>query len=281
MTEHKIKIAELNINYVATGSGDPMLFLHNGGGFWYSWEHQLKHFAANYQVFGIDWPGFGESDSPEGMISLQLLTDVLSEFIEKLNLVNPILVGNCIGASAALNYTIQQKKSIRALILFNPCPGSLIFPFKPLRTLIASVHKSEKRKKSMQSFFRFLFTKTFVKSQFPKVLFGKKNDPATPLYKRYLEKLKDERHTQSRVNLFFSVHTFNMDIITQNFEIPEHLLVWSNDNKVTLINRHGRVHRKLLGTTNYEIVEDAGHLCMYERPEKVNQIIENYLLKSS
>jgi pimeloyl-ACP methyl ester carboxylesterase len=281
MTERKIKIADLEINYVEAGSGNPMLFLHNGGGFWYSWEHQLKHFSANYHVFGIDWPGFGGSDSPEGMISLQLLTDVLSEFIEKLNLENPILIGNCIGASAALNYTIQEKKSVRTLVLFNPCPGNLIFPFKPLRNLISSVHKSEKRKKSMQSFFRFLFTKTFVKRQFPKVLFGKKHDPSTPLYKRYLDKLKDERHTQSRVNMFFSVHTFNMDLITQNHKIPEHLLVWSKDNKVTLINRHGKVHRKLLKTTNYEVIENAGHLCMYERPEKVNQIIERYIAKTN
>lgn len=280
MTEQHIKISNLAINYVEAGSGEPMLFLHNGGGFWYSWEYQIKHFSKSYRVFGIDWPGFGKSTSPNGMISLELLTQVLAEFIEKLELKNPILIGNCIGASAALNYVIQKNRNIRKLILFNPCPGSLIFPLKPLRNLITSVHVKPKRKKILERFFTFIFTKTPVKTQFPKVLFGKKIDKKTPLYLRYLSKLKDPNHTQSRVNMFFSVHTYNMDLITRDFEIPEHLLVWSRHNKVTLLKRHGNVHRKLLQTKNFEIVENTGHLCMYEQPEKVNEVIESYLKKA-
>ena len=280
MTERHIKISNLAINYVEAGSGEPMLFLHNGGGFWYSWEYQIKHFSKSYRVFGIDWPGFGKSTSPNGMISLELLTQVLAEFIEKLELKNPILIGNCIGASAALNYVIQKNRNIRKLILFNPCPGSLIFPLKPLRKLISSVHVKPKRKKFLERFFTFLFTKTPVKTQFPKVLFGKNIDRKTPLYLRYLSKLKDPKHTKSRVNMFFSVHTFNMDLITKDFEIPEHLLVWSRHNKVTLLKRHGDVHRKLLQTKNFEIVENTGHLCMYEQPEKVNEVIESYLKKA-
>ena len=280
MTERQIKILDLEINYVESGSGQPMLFLHNGGGFWYSWEYQIKYFSKSYRVFGIDWPGFGKSTLPQGMISLELLTHVLDQFIEKLALKNPILIGNCIGASAALNYVIQKNPSIKKLILFNPCPGSLIFPLKPLRNLISSVHIKPKRKKILERFFTFLFTKTPVKTQFPKVLFGKKIDRHSSLYQRYLEKLKEPNHTKSRVNMFFSVHTFNMDLITKDFEIPEHLLVWSRHNKVTLLKRHGNVHRRLLQTENFEIVENAGHLCMYEQPEKVNEIIESYLSKA-
>ncbi len=280
MTEQHIKISDLAINYVEAGSGEPMLFLHNGGGFWYSWEYQIEHFSKSYRVFGIDWPGFGKSSTPKGMISLELLTQVLAEFIEKLELKNPILIGNCIGASAALNYVIQKNRNIKKLILFNPCPGSLIFPLKPLRNLISSVHVKPKRKKFLERFFTFLFTKTPVKTQFPKVLFGKKVDNKTPLFLRYLSKLKDPQHTRSRVNLFFSVHTFNMDLITKDYEIPEHLLVWSRHNKVTLLKRHGNVHRKLLQTKNFEIVENTGHLCMYEQPEKVNDIIASYLSKT-
>jgi pimeloyl-ACP methyl ester carboxylesterase len=280
MTERQIQIAGLNINYAEAGSGEPMLFLHNGGSFWYSWELQLQHFSKNYHVIGIDWPGFGKSSMPDGMISLDLLTQVLAEFIDKLALKDPILIGNCIGASAALNYAVLNKGKAKKLIFFNPCPGSLIFPLRSLRKIITSVHEKPKRKKKFERFFTFLFTKTPVKTQFPKVLFGKKVDKTTPLYQRYLAKLKEPTHTLSRVNLFFSVHTYDMDLITKGREIPEHLLVWSRHNKVTLLKRHGNVHRQLLQTKNFEIVENAGHLCMYEQPERVNEIIEQYLSKA-
>ena len=62
----------LRINYASGGAGPPMLFLHNGSGFWQSWQHQLNYFSEWYSVYAIDWPGCGGSDYPEGGLNMKL-----------------------------------------------------------------------------------------------------------------------------------------------------------------------------------------------------------------
>lgn len=277
LEEKKIEINGLAINYVEGGSGQAMIFLHNGGGFWHSWEHQIKHFSENYLVFGIDWPGFGESDLPVGLISLDLLTETLSEFIRLQNLENVILVGNCIGGSAALLYNIKRPEMIDKLIIFNICPGNLIFRLPPMRRYITYLNKRKKSKSIFGSILVFGFTKTPIKKRFPKILFGNDVEKESPLYKRYIEKFKLKTQTTSRVNMVFSVHTFNLLNYLKQEKAPEHLLVWGEYNSVTSLKNHGQYHYELLQSSQFEVVKNAGHLCMYEQPGATNKLIEKYL----
>jgi pimeloyl-ACP methyl ester carboxylesterase len=279
MTEKTIYLSGVELNYAEAGSGQPMLFFHNGGGFWQSWQFQLNYFSQHYRVFGIDWPGFGGSSKPEELVTVSYLTDILEQFIIKLELKKPILIGNCIGASVALQYNLRHPDGVRALLLFNPCPGDLIFPFPPMRWLVKRVHKNIRLQQKWKPFFIFLFNKTWYSRQFPKILFGNKYDPNSEIFQRYLVKLKEQKQTDARVNLLYSVSSFNMDLITQSYAIPEHLLVWGKENKVSIWKTHGTIHKHLLQSRHIEIIDRAGHLCMYELPEEVNRTIEAYLNK--
>lgn len=277
LKEKSININALNINYVEGGSGQAMLFLHNGGGFWQSWEYQISHFSENYHVFGIDWPGFGESDLPDGLISLNLLTKTLADFITLLKLENVILIGNCIGGSAALLYNIKHPEMVDKLIIFNICPGDLIFRLPPMRRYIKYLNTRKKSKSIFSSILVFGFTKTPIKRRFPKILFGKNPDKKSRLFEKYIEKFKLQTQTTSRVNMVFSVHTFNLLNYFPKEHIPENMLVWGEFNSVTSLEKHGYYHYNLLRSSRFDIVKNAGHLCMYESPEKVNTLIEDYI----
>ena len=275
--EKKIEIKGLAINYAEAGSGQAMLFLHNGGGFWHSWEYQVKHFSENYHVFALDWPGFGESDLPDGLISLNLLTETLSEFIQRKDLKNVILVGNCIGGSAALQYNINRPEMVSHLLIFNICPGNLIFRLPPMRRYITYLNTRPKSKLFFGSILVFGFTKTPVKRRFPKMLFGKNADKYSSLYQRYVEKFKLTTQTTSRVNMVFSVHTFNLMNYLPKDHVPRHMLAWGELNSVASLKKHGHYHYDLLQSCSFKVVKNAGHLCMYESPEEVNTLIENYI----
>lgn len=277
LKENKLIIENLSINYVEGGEGQPMIFLHNGGGFWHSWEFQINHFSKSNKVYGIDWPGFGESESPQGLISLELLTKVLSGFIEVNKLHEVILVGNCIGGSAALLYNMRNPKVVSKLLLFNICPGSLIYPIPFIRPIFPTLNQYPILKKWLGNFMAFCFTKTPIKRKFPAMLFGKKDWSSSELYKRYVEKFKSPRQTESRVNMVFSVHTFNIKGYLEKHNIPKHILVWGEQNSVTPLNRHGYLHQKILNSPEFIVLKNTGHLCMYEDPNGVNEIIENYL----
>jgi len=280
LTTSKITLCNLSINYVEKGIGPPMIFLHNGGGFWNSWQHQLTYFSKNNTVFGIDWPGFGESEAPKGLISLSLLTDVLIQFIKEKKLEKVTLIGNCIGGSAALNYSKIYPSNVEDLIIFNICPGSLIYPIRILRKLIPALNNKPVLKSIVQALFVFSFTKTPIRHKFPRILFGRNYDPESKLSQQYIEKFKLASQTSSRVNLVFSVHTYNIDEYMKNQIAQRHLLIWGSDNKITSLKKHGDYHYNYLKSDEFVTIQNAGHLCMYEKPTEVNQLIESYLLRN-
>ena len=281
LKESKMTVCNLSINYVEKGTGPPMIFLHNGGGFWNSWQHQLTYFSDKYTVFGLDWPGFGKSDSPEGLISLDLLTAILTEFIAQKKLENLTLVGNCIGGSVALNYAKIHPDKVKNLIIFNICPGSLIYPIRILRKLIPALNNKPVLKSIVRFLFIFAFTKTPIKKKFPKILFGRNFNPDNELSHLYIEKFKLASQTSSRVNLVFSVHTYNIDEYMKNQIVQRHLLIWGGDNKIASLKKHGDYHYNYLKSNEFVTIQNAGHLCMYEKPSEVNQLIESYLLRNS
>jgi pimeloyl-ACP methyl ester carboxylesterase len=274
LEEKQIEILGNNINYVEVGQGEPMLFLHNGGGFWQSWIKQIKHYSQNYRVFGIDWPGFGNSSEIHEPFTLDLLTDTLTHFIQQLNLKNIYLIGNCIGGSAALTYSLQNKDNVKDLIIFNVCPGRDIYRKSFYAKLIFKINQSPRIKKPVSKLLGFIFTKTFVKKQFPAVLFSDKIDPSDYLYQKYIEKFKESRQTRARINMVFAVHTFTLKEVLGTETVINHKLIWGSENKVTPLKTHGYFHKDLLKSEDFEVMEGGSHLCMYEQPEKTIEIID-------
>lgn len=277
LTESKIIVNGLELNYVEAGTGQPIIFMHNGGGFWHSWEHQLKHFSSSHRVFGIDWPGFGESEAPKGRITLELLTDTLKSFIESKELTEVILVGNCIGGSVALNYTLKSPETVSKLVIFNICPGDLVVRFPFMRRFLNRLNDRPRAKRCMEKLLTFSTQKTPIKHQFPKILFKNQPDRSSALFLHYEAKFKEERQMQSRLKLLFAASSYNLNRFVKDQTIPEHLLVWGAENNVTPLETHGEFHRNQLRSSEFAVIENAGHLCMYEAPERTIQLIEAYL----
>ncbi|MEN8250992.1 MAG: alpha/beta hydrolase [Bacteroidota bacterium] len=277
ITEQHIVCNGLDINYIDIGSGDVLVFLHNGGGFWQSWVKQLTYFSASHRVIALDWPGFGKSDEPDSLLSVELFYEVLKDFINKLQLSAVTLIGNCIGGSAALLYAQKHPIVISNLIIFNICPGKLIFPNKFFRVLIPKLNQYPRLKKTGASLLKFSFTKTWLKNRFPGILFAKGFSAEDPLFHKYLEVIKKPKQTRSRINLLFSVHTYTLTDYYDANAKSDCLLVWGDDNQVTDLATHGNYHKARITHDDFVVIPNSGHLCMYEQPEKVNQVIESYL----
>jgi pimeloyl-ACP methyl ester carboxylesterase len=277
--ENQITINGGIVNYATCGNGAPMVFLHNGGGFWQCWKHQMEHFSTTYEVFAIDWPSFGGSETPDGLLTMELLYETLNSFITELKLQNIILVGNCIGASVAYLYNIRHPKNVSKLVLFNICPGDLIFPKFFFRSFIPGLNKRPRAKKVMERILKFAFLKTPIKKKFPPILFGNHYNENDALFQQYVEIFKTDKQTRARINLLFSVHTYTFQYYLQTEHNIPHLLIWGEENSVTSYNKHGVLHCDWLQPEQFKLIPNSGHLCMYEDPKLVIETIEDYLNK--
>lgn len=114
-----IKIKDIKIAYKDEGYGQILLCLHALG-------HSSKDFNSlyqlplnNFRIISIDFPNHGNSGSSKEAISATYFNHITTEFIEKLNLKNIIVIGNSIGGAVAIRLA-SNNPNIKMLSLSNP-----------------------------------------------------------------------------------------------------------------------------------------------------------------
>lgn len=109
----------VSLYYEETGSGDPLLFLHEFGGHYLSWEPQVRYFSRRYRCISYAARGWPPSDVPGdvSMYSQTRAADDAADVIEALGLEQPHMVGLSMGATGALEFAIRHPGKARSLVI--------------------------------------------------------------------------------------------------------------------------------------------------------------------
>ena len=152
----KIKVKDININYIQYGEGKDIVLLHGWGQNIEMMKPLGDPLSNKYKITIIDFPGFGESEEPKTAWTIDDYSEMLGEIIKKLNIKKPILMGHSFGGRVAIRYSANNK--IEKLVLFgSPCirkqqPFSLKTKvLKKLKTLPGLDGIGEKMKKYIGS----------------------------------------------------------------------------------------------------------------------------------
>ncbi|WP_067539281.1 alpha/beta fold hydrolase [Nocardia crassostreae] len=105
------------LNHYRIGSGEPLVLVHGVGSRWQVWEPIIDMLAERFEVFAVDLPGFGESESVP-CNTVDTLTDALAAFIAEQGLERPHLAGNSMVGLIAL--TLGARGSARSVTAFSP-----------------------------------------------------------------------------------------------------------------------------------------------------------------
>lgn len=73
--------------------------------------------ARRHRVFAPDWPGHGESDSPDLDYSTDYFLDFLGRLLDALGLEKASLAGSSLGAGVALGFALRSPERIDRLVL--------------------------------------------------------------------------------------------------------------------------------------------------------------------
>lgn len=117
----KIKVKDLDINYIQYGNGKKDILLLHGWGQNIEMMKPLgDYFADKYRITILDLPGFGESEEPKEAWTIEKYNEMLEEFVEKVDVKKPIVIGHSFGGRLAIRYSAQSP--IEKLVLFgSPC----------------------------------------------------------------------------------------------------------------------------------------------------------------
>jgi len=107
----------VNLHYEESGSGTPIVFVHEFAGDWRTWEPQIRHFSRRYRCIAYNARGYPPSDVPADVArySQQRARDDILAVLDSLRIERAHIVGNSMGGFATLHFGITH--SARALSL--------------------------------------------------------------------------------------------------------------------------------------------------------------------
>ena len=237
-------INNVSINYIDYGEGENTLVLLHG---WGQNIEMMKpigdRFKKNNRIIIIDLPGFGESEEPNFVWTLNDYVDCVKKLLDKLNVNNPIFIGHSFGGKISLLYASMYK--IKKLILF----GS---PFK-----------QEIKKMSLKTKILKFFKKVPIINKLEG--FAKKHIGSTDY--------KEASDTMRKI----LVEHVNLDIEEEVKKIKcPTLLVWGTMDQAVPVERAYDLE-KLIEDAGVVIYEGCSHYAYLERLEQTIKVIKSFI----
>ncbi|HWQ37815.1 MAG TPA: alpha/beta hydrolase [Burkholderiales bacterium] len=109
----------VNLYYEETGSGTPIVFVHEFAGDWRTWEPQVRHFSRRYHCIVYNARGYPPSDVPAEVerYSQSRARDDILAVLNALRIERAHIVGNSMGAFAALHFGMAYSPRAASLVV--------------------------------------------------------------------------------------------------------------------------------------------------------------------
>lgn len=146
----KIKIDNVEVNYIQYGEGSDVLLLHGWGQNIQMMRPLGDNLCSNHRITIIDFPGFGESSEPPVAWSVRNYAVLVEKLVEKLNIKKPTVIGHSFGGRVAIYFSADNP--IDKLVLF----GSPCMKEKEELTLSVRILKKIKKLPGMDKFGDFM-----------------------------------------------------------------------------------------------------------------------------
>src|SRR5215210_9424790 len=118
-----IKILSYNVRYVKIkkiNSIGTIVLLHGIGASAERWSELLPYIDNNHNIIIPDIIGFGYSEKPLIEYSIDLFMKFLDEFLKKLEIKNPIIIGSSFGGQLVIEYCLRNPDYFKKIILVSP-----------------------------------------------------------------------------------------------------------------------------------------------------------------
>ena len=109
----------VKLHYEETGSGTPIVFVHEFAGDWRTWEAQLRHFSRRYRCIAYNARGYPPSDVPAQVerYSQERARDDIRAVLDALGIERAHVTGNSMGGFATLHFGMAYSQRAISLVV--------------------------------------------------------------------------------------------------------------------------------------------------------------------
>jgi 3-oxoadipate enol-lactonase len=231
--------------------GPSLVLLEGLGASVDGWRHNLPRLAQRYRVVAYDFRGNGRSDKPDTHLSIPLLAEDSLAVMDHLAIASAHVYGQSLGGMVALEMALSNQERVRSLILAATHGGhSAAFHRLPWK-----VPKSKP--------FVMLYSRSFLK--------------------RHPERVAEElRLVQARPQppgiqrrQWEAIHEWDAWDRLGEIRVPTLILHGTEDRLVPQEN--GIRLAELIPGAELHLLEGAGHVYHWERPEEADRAVLGFL----
>ncbi|MDU8885761.1 alpha/beta hydrolase [Yeosuana sp. MJ-SS3] len=245
----------VSISFDNEGKGEPVIILVHG---WSNnksiWEAQISHFSKKYRVIAIDLPGFGESGNNRSEWTITSYGEDVSSIIQQLNLKKVVLVGFSMGAPIVIEAANKAPDHVIGLVLVDQLQEVEMQIPPPMALYLDSVMMDLVNNPTKEKMVGGGFIKNNVDSSFNRIVSFLEGAS----HIGWRESLEDYIKWQNE-HCIHSVKTVKAPIISINSDLQP---------------TNVEAFRKYVPTFKAKIVEDVGHLIMWDDTEEFNRLLE-------
>src|SRR5688572_32369640 len=97
----KLKAKNITINYDQQGTGDPLILIPYLSADHACYAFQVAEYAKHFTCISLDLRGTGDTDTPEGAYSTEVLADDVAAFMQAAGIQKAHISGLSLGAATA------------------------------------------------------------------------------------------------------------------------------------------------------------------------------------
>jgi 3-oxoadipate enol-lactonase len=258
-----IPVNNFHLSYDDVGEGSiPIIFLHGYPFDKTMWQLQLDFLKSSCRLISCDIRGFGKSTDEKTPLSIDLFTDDLIQFMDKLSIDKAIVCGLSMGGYITLNAMKRFPDRFEALVL---CDTQCIADTKEVK---------EKRYKIIDEIEvdgAENFNEEFIKSVFHKDSITNKKERVGQL-RRVVFSNSKHIITQGLAALAERSETCST---LNEITIPT-LILCGREDEVTPLAQSEFMHAAIKGSILH-VIGNAGHVSNLEQPDEFNKHLLNFL----
>ena len=259
-----MQINGINLNVQRRGQGQPVLMLHGLMSNLTALQPEIERLSPSFEVIAVDSRGHGRSDKPARYTLQDHIDDVLG-VMDALQLDSVDLIGTSAGSYIAQGVASQQPERVRKLVLIVPKSNGKT---SSVARFVAE-HEEEVRGLSHDEIQALVLSRIFA--------------PSTP------QKVKAARTEWSRqqTEQGLTLGAPQADAASQalaGFDfrpvlplITAETLVISGRHDILNLVAEGQLIAELIPNARLEILEQSGHLPNVEEPERLLELVEEFL----
>jgi pimeloyl-ACP methyl ester carboxylesterase len=267
----RVELPGAEVNYVEIGEGEPILFVHGLAGCWQNWLENLPHFGRSHRAIALDLPGFGKSPMPSWPIDMPAYGRLIHDFCEKLGIDRvAALVGNSMGGFVSTEAVIERPSRFDKLVLVSA--AGISFAETRGRRIEARVRMFEAVVPFMSGWRRHWVARPSGRQLAFGNIFHYPNRIRPELLQ---EQLDPSVRSPGFAAAIRGIGGYDTRHRLTEIEIPT-LVVWGLRDRIVPVEAAIGYHR-LIPDSRLELFERTGHVPQMERPERFNQLLDDFL----